>query len=196
MVLVMEATVLTEKEAKYIGQLYESYGMGMYRLIYCKIHQKDEDSVFSCLQETYIIAMQKVKQCLNILSRKAVKSWLYRTAINIVLNFNKRMHRYYERFQLVGDDSELMDRIAVPEAAVVNQELLEDMCTEVKNIMQKELKAYEAALYQGKYVHGKTQRQLSRELGVNEKTLSVHMKQLRSKIYEFIELVLIERGLK
>ena len=83
----------------FIDDLYKNYSQNITR--YCSLFCKSESDVSDCVQETFVIAIEKIEKLKNEI--KNPKSWLYKIAKNVIFNANRRNQRQTKRIKNIDD---------------------------------------------------------------------------------------------
>jgi|GEM_PF-4052102 len=183
---------LSKQEAEKISVLYNDYAAGIYRLISCKIYWRSDDNIFECLHDTYVVLIEKFKSLFNI---ENIKAWLYKTAINITRNFNRKKVRYYSMHKFTDfDEAAYTHELATPkdyvENYVIEQEDLGQILCEVQFKMNKILNENQMELYYLKYINKLSNKEISKLCNKNEKTVSYQIKVIKNEIYRCIKEVM------
>ena len=193
----VERQKLSQGEADYITELYKEYSVNIYRLISCKLYWNYEDNVFECLQETFITLIEKFRDIFNVANLRA---WLYRTAIHITYNFNRKKKRYYDMHKLTdfaeeADNVQLATSKSYVEDCVIHDNINE-LASEVMFRMNEKLSEEQKVLYELKYVQKMTNRAIGRSIKRNEKTISYQINIMKKLINRCIQDVVFEHSLQ
>lgn len=107
---------LSPSEASFIEGVYRDYAVGLYKYLRVYIEHVPDDDIYDCVQDTFIIAMKKVKEFIMVSN---VGGWIFRTAILNGKNFIRK-RRYERRMVLYKDigENDIVDYVSAEQRAI------------------------------------------------------------------------------
>src|SRR5215472_11075927 len=145
-------------------RIYEATYSRLFTTLVALLH--DRGAAEDCVQETYLRAFAAWSRWKP---RAPVEAWLHRIAINVVVS-----HRRRERLRKVGH---VVRRLGLRWEPDPTETEAPEVLRELRALPSKQ-----AAALVLRYVHGYTDREIARSLGVPERTIASRLAASRSRL--------------
>lgn len=164
-----------------IGELYDELHRYLFTLIQNRLYDGCPlDYVYDCLNEVFIIALNK-KQDPKFQANP--KKWLVITARNVVDNFNRKTLNRLRFYQQDVELEEIQDTTDILETLALKIALEDHVIQKIK----QDLSSEERILYTMRFEEGKSTKEIAKELGMRHGTVSTRVNRMKKNFKRLAE---------
>ena len=180
--------MLTEKERQWIGKAYEKYTQRL--LVYSFSMLRSLPDAYSlaedCVQETFVIAMKKIK---TLIRHDSPEGWLMSTCRKVTLSKWRKMLR---REEIIGKRVLWADiDVAEDDRNPIEEWILQNDLLEVKSRLADSLTEQESDVFRLYYEESLPLKACAKKLGLSETAVRGTIQRIRAKLSRLILLLII-----